>query len=611
MSVSAICLGRSVWFPRVVTGAALLIGLPLFLRMPLWCDLTLYDMAARNLLAGGVHYRDLFDTNLPGFVWLLTGLRAAFGFGAFQLRCADLLIVAAIVVLVDRLAKRGGATLATRWWAIAGAAVLYPTSTEMNHAQRDVWMALPVAAAVVLRLRRSAEGDRTAGSMFRGAALEGLLWGTAVWIKPHCALMALGVWVLTARRVAGTAQRQWPGLAADLAGNVVGGLVVGLAGIGWLVASGAWPEFWAVVTEWAPEYNAMARREFDDRWHRELFWFPPWSLWLIPTLPLALLSIVDAVPWRGRVTREGPGPVGRFLPSWLWDRNASAQARFARGTLAALWFVWAVQSFVVQRGFAYVHLSELFLMFALWASHRWAMPAFTLLWVTLTSGAWLVADYNPALRERLQSVATDRLVSADGEVEHYLNRHPLLDPERWKLWPGCWHRVGSEREQHRLWDRLQRMKDHEAVISWEEMGEVADFLRAQGVRDGEVIAWHDSPHAVYAVLGVKPGIRYMHVVTIQSITPEAHARIRRELAATAGVARFAVSDLELPTLGLPPAERLRILGPPADPPRDLLPVALQPAYRQQFPFNQPAVFRSRGGLGRYIVHKLTPPLGDE
>jgi hypothetical protein len=30
--------------------------------------------------------------------------------------------------------------------------------------------------------------------------------------------------------------------------------------------------------------------------------------------------------------------------------------------------------------------------------------------------------------------------------------------------------------------------------------------------------------------------------------------------------------------------------------------------RVEFPFTQKAVFRSRGGRGRYIVHELTPPL---
>ena len=70
----------------------------------------------------------------------------------------------------------------------------------------------------------------------------------------------------------------------------------------------------------------------------ELFWFPPWSLWLVPTIPLALLSVLDAAPWLRRPS-GGPGPVAARLPAWLWDREAGADARFVRGGLAALWLV--------------------------------------------------------------------------------------------------------------------------------------------------------------------------------------------------------------------------------------------------------------------------------
>jgi len=101
---------ESVRLPQAVTLLALAVGLPLYLRSPLWCDITLYDVAARNLLQGGAHYRDVFDTNLPGYVWLLTAIRWAFGFGTVALRCVDLAIVAGIVLVVDRIARRGGAT---------------------------------------------------------------------------------------------------------------------------------------------------------------------------------------------------------------------------------------------------------------------------------------------------------------------------------------------------------------------------------------------------------------------------------------------------------------------------------------------------------------------
>ena len=148
---------ESVRLPQVITGVALAIGLPLFLQTPVWCDITLYDVAARNLLRGGVHYRDVFDTNLPGFVWLLTAICWTFGFSSIALRSVDLAIVAGIVTLIDRLARRGGATPVSRWWAIAAVAVLYPSTVEMVHAQRDTWMALPIVAALLIRVRCGSE----------------------------------------------------------------------------------------------------------------------------------------------------------------------------------------------------------------------------------------------------------------------------------------------------------------------------------------------------------------------------------------------------------------------------------------------------------------------
>lgn len=600
------CLWRSVRLPQVVTLLALAAGLPLYLRSPLWCDLTLYDLAARNLLQGGVHYRDLFDTNLPGFVWILTVIRGTLGFSSIALRCVDLAMVASVVFLVDRIARRGGASSCSRWWAVAGAAVLYPSAVEMVHAQRDTWMALPAAAALLLRIRRAA---RCGPCAFRGAFLEGALWGIAIWIKPHCVLMAAGVWLVTAWRLSGTSPRRGAALAADALGNLAGGIAIGLVGLGVLLVSGGLTELYEVLTVWAPEYSAMAQRELEMRYKQELHWFPPWSLWLIPTVPLAVLTIVDGAPWRSRPDGR-PGPIGRFLPRFLWDREAGPDARFARAALAALYLVWAAQSFYVQRGFMYAHMAELFLMFGLWAAHRWAMPAVVILWLALTSTAWLVGDAVPAVRSRLLEIAEhDSRPAMIPDSEHYLVRHPLADANRLRLWPQCWRTDLTDHERHALWDRLRRIEGHEASINWVELDEVADFLRARRVADGELLAWHDSPHVLYLMLGIRPGVRYMHINTMQSISAESRARVQSELAATAGVARYAVSDLEFPTLGQSPEMRLQFLGPPASE-RDLLPAALPPVFRAEFPFNQKAVYRTRGGLGRYVIHELTPPLGD-
>jgi hypothetical protein len=610
---------RSVWLPRVAVLIALVASLPLYLRSPLWCDITLYDLAARNLLDGGVHYRDLFDTNLPGFVWLLTGLRWLFGFSSVVVRVADLAIVLGIVALIDLLAKWGGATRASRWWALAGMAFLYPFAVEMVHAQRDVWMALPALVAVVLRIRRArskSENESIAnsvptsiGKVFWQSALEGVIWGLAVWMKPHIVLMAAGTWFLTFRRLSAGHSRPGRLIVMDLAGNVTGGLMVGLCGIAWLIESGTWPYFWCVITVWNPEYTKLARQEFADRILDELHWFSPWSLWLIPSIPLAVLSIIDATPWIGQPESDPTlrGPVGRRLPAWLWDRDAGLDARFTRGVLAGLYLVWATQALVIQRAFLYVHMPETLLMFGLWAAHRWAMPVIPLVWLAVTSGLWLFADANPWFSAELRTIATDK-VSEDLIEEHYIVRHPLADPRWMRCWGQCWQCDRSERERYALWDDLRRVREHEATIDWQELAEVAGFLKKQGVKDREVIAWNDSPHAIYIILRIKPGLRFMHTCTAQSIGEIGNSQVRKELSATEGIARFAIGDLNWAKAGTPENGEM-VFGPPRST-TDLLPVDLQPCYRTTFPFNQPTVFRSRGGMGRYTVHRLTPPFDE-
>jgi len=602
---------RSVWLPRAIAAVALVVGLPLFLRSPPWCDITLYQMAARNILQGGVHYRDLFDTNLPGFVWAMTALYSVFGPNVVVVRVLDLLIVLGVVLLIDRLAKWGGATPAARWWAFASAALFYPFTMEMAHAQRDTWMTLPGFAAVALRVRRGVAGGVSDPSPFRRSLYEGLLWGAAVWMKPHVALVALAVWLLTAWRLAAERPRPRRAVALDLLGNLLGGLAVGLAGLLWLVASGAWGDFCEVFLKWNPHYMELTNTELETRWSQALFWFPPWSLGLVLTVPLALASVLDMAPWLSRIGADAQGErgwPGRWLPWYLWDREVGTDARFARGVLSGLYLAWAIQAFFLQRGFHYVHVPETLLMFGVWASHRWAWAAVAFAWLVVTSGLWLAADCNSGLRDGLNELNPQAR-------ERYLPRHLLTSGTRLRLWPECWRLDMPDAERYALWDKLSLHPPHEAVISWQEIAELAEFLRTVknedgtvGVKDGEVVAWFDSPHAVYLLLDVKPGLRYMHVYTAISIGAGesgrvGHPRVMADLRA-AEHAKYVISDLEWVALIAEPRDGTRedFLGPPCNAPRYLLPARMP--FRGDFPFNQPTVFRTRNGRGRYIIHEL-------
>jgi hypothetical protein len=239
------------------------------------------------------------------------------------------------------------------------------------------------------------------------------------------------------------------------------------------------------------------------------------------------------------------------------------------------------------------------------------------LWLAVTSGMWLVADVNPGAKDRLDGLGPKTR-------DRYYPRHELANTEQLRLWPECWRLGRPDAERYALWDKLRRHPPHEASIGWEELGEVAEFLRTApredggvGVRHREVVAWFDSPHAVYLLLDIDPAFRYMHVHTAiaisvgEDVTGMSGRRdVMLELRAKEppGRYKYIISDLEWVALaaGDDPQLRAAMLGP-ARAPDDLLP-AFAP-YPHEFPFNQPTVFRSRNGTGRYIVHRVLV-LGD-
>jgi hypothetical protein len=227
-----------------------------------------------------------------------------------------------------------------------------------------------------------------------------------------------------------------------------------------------------------------------------------------------------------------------------------------------------------------------------------------LLWMALTSALWITADCCPALEAQLNQI--------DGKYrERFLPRHAITLGHRLKLWPECWRLMMPDKERYALWDKLRLHAPHEASIGWEEIAEVADFLRDKNVQDGEVIAWYDSPHAVYLLLDKQPGFRFMHVYTAISISVADDSRgvvgfnmMLDELnSKKARDAKYVISDLQWVAMSAhTPEDLAAFLGPACKPPERLMPC--KTPYPTEFPFNEPTIFRSRNNTGRYIVHKI-------
>jgi hypothetical protein len=243
-------------------------------------------------------------------------------------------------------------------------------------------------------------------------------------------------------------------------------------------------------------------------------------------------------------------------------------------------------------------------MFGIWATHRWAWAALAVLWLALTSGLWLAADHDSGVKDWVTNLS-------EKERERYVPRHLMTDPARLRLWPVCWRLNMPDAERYALWDKLRLHPVHEATIGWEEIAELTAFLRAQGAGDGEVIAWFDSPHAVYLVMDIAPGIRYMHVFTASAISNDPDGKIGRtkvmaDLAA-ATRAKYVISDLQWVADVRREHPRDVLVGPARDP-LHLMPAVSPCAH--EFPFNQPALFRTRNGTGRYIVHRIVTRTDD-
>lgn len=343
-------------------------------------------MAARNILRGGVHYRNVFDTNLPGIDWSMAAIRRICGWSYEVLRVWDLLIVAALTLLLARIARRAGASNAAVAWFAAAVALWYPFTSEFNHCQRDVWMLLPASIAVWLRVSG------------RSSILEGFAWGLAVWFKPHVLIPAAAVWSISLRFRSG-----------NLGGVLLGGTIAGLIGVAWLVATDAWPYFIDVFTRWNPEYVLDGIIQTVPFKASYLIWcFQPWGFVHLAAIPLAVLGLRSREP-------------------------------AARTLLAALYLGWLVQVVFLQKPFDYVQVPAMILAFAVVSSRGWSVGFPYLAWFAALALAIQITGVDAAL-ERFH----------EGSRFLRIERHPASDPHRMALWPRCLKEGGTPELRVRL-----------------------------------------------------------------------------------------------------------------------------------------------------------------
>ncbi len=469
----------AAWTALVLT---LVVAGPLFVCLPLTNDAEYYDLQAANVLQGGVLYRDMLEPNLPGVVWLHMIVRTLGGFRSEILRIADLAIWGVALTLLYGWLKSSGTRPHVAAWIAAGCLWCYVSQTEWVHCQRDGWLLPWAIGGVWLRQRQIARmqsNAATAQSIAAWAFLEGAIWACGFWIKPYIAVPGFAAWLLAASLV-----RRPVRVLPDLAGLLGGGGLVGLAGIAWLVSTGAWEPFWSTVREWNPGYFQAGREHWRlARLVGTAYRFAPWSLLVLP-------AIVPAVLWMTAAFRQSP--------------ESQAAERYRRALLAAIWLAWLSQTLLLQHQFDYVFVPVIVLSFAMVA-----------LWVAEWP-AWPVRT--PASMVFLGLV---------------LIGSPVLRPERLAVWSRCWSEGSSTAVRQRL-----------ALIHnphWEDLQRAEQFLRDHDARDRNVLCYHNSLVYLYQDLGLRPPTRYVYLESYMAFFRDRRRSILEEVRAAG--ADYVVTDL--------------------------------------------------------------------
>ena len=476
------------WLTLVVV---LVVGAPLFLCMPLSFDASHYDICSRNLLHGGVHYRDTFDNNLPGIVWLQAGIRWLVGWRSESLHAVDLLFFTVDVFLLLPWVRRG-----VRIWTAVALFAFYLFLPEPCPCQRDIWMFLPAVVGLTLRRLQVRHLSRPAASLMAvvaTAVLEGICWGTAVWIKPFVFVPALACWLVSLLQIRNARPGRKGLLIADLLGLLLGGVMIGAIGLFFLWWSGSWSYFWEIFLVWNRDYGGVTRR-LDIRFATiGVFWylFLPWSL-------APCLAVFFAVAALKREIGAEQSPIAPSQPS-----------RPKLALLAAFFLGWLFQALVFQLPHQYV------------------------LAVTVIPAVVLIA----ALYQwrRLPPVpATMRmclfaLLALVWTMAFQLGRLPL--------WAHCC-REGSTPELRSL---LAMRRNTAYSVDAKELADVERFLVSQKAKDGEVTCMSGCTHPLYLDLNLKPSTRFPQVEMTCLFFTKHRQEVLNEL--NASHQRFIVSDL--------------------------------------------------------------------
>lgn len=260
------------------------------LGWPLVHDAPIMHYAAWLSGEGAVPYRDFFDMNFPGALWLHRLVLALLGPGDWGFRSFDLLWLAATVALIAGYCRRFG----------AGSAVFASLLFAAYHLAGGAWRAgqrdFLLCGFLLAGLWGAAQALESGAKL--GWVAGGVAVGAAALVKPHALLFLPLLAVAAGRRGLGA-------LALFVAAWAIPPLAAGL----WLGWAGGLLPFLEILSRYLlPLYSTLGRISPLDALSGHSYGAPLWSLvGLLAGLSLALALIRRRFDLRRRFLTAGLG----------------------------------------------------------------------------------------------------------------------------------------------------------------------------------------------------------------------------------------------------------------------------------------------------------------
>ena len=284
----------------VVAASVVLLCAALVLTFGIGRDQGIYGVVAREMLDGGMPYRDAWDFKPPGIFLLYglaRGLTGGASWGIRLLEAAGLIATAIGLVVLSR-----------RWWGEPRIGVVAAALMALVHAQLDFWhTAQPETFGGMLIVGGLVAGATGTPRAWRYIA-AGLLFGTAGLLKPPLAGAGavLAIWDAVGRwrRADGVLVERLKSASVPLGGVLIGGVIPFVLTLAWFAGNDALGDLYRTLFVFTPHYTRLgwARQGLGSLLYRAL------AEWLVGYSSAIAMGILLAVAqWRSVVGRRAVG----------------------------------------------------------------------------------------------------------------------------------------------------------------------------------------------------------------------------------------------------------------------------------------------------------------